>query len=348
MKIKKKKIIPLDRYIHKALYDNNFGYYMKSYPFGKNGDYITAPNISILFSEMIAIWIISFWKKLNCPKEFNLIELGAGNGEMILQILKTFKKFSFFKDCCKINILEKSTNLMNIQKKKLAKENIKWLKDLNQISNIPNIFIANEFFDALPIKQFIKKKHQWYERNVSFKSNKEITFIDIKVDIKEIEKKVGFKISFKQDFIEYSPLSIEYLKIISKKINDNNGGILIIDYGYLHYKMNNSLKSISKHSFTNVLENFGNADITHDISFKLISKICKLFKLSNIKTTTQKEFLMRLGILERAEIITKNMLFSKKTDIFYRLKKLIHKNFMGESFKVMFITKKENKFKIGF
>ena len=339
---------PLDKFIELALYDKNSGYYMKKNPFGVEGDFITSPNITRLFSEVIAIWIITFWKSINSPKKFNLIELGAGNGEMMKVIIETLKNFPECFNACKFIVHERSNFLKKHQKKNLNSEKISWIEDLNDINSFPVIFLANEFFDALPIKQFIKKKHQWYERNVSFKSNKEITFIDIKVDIKEIEKKVGFKISYKQDFIEYSPLSIEYLKIISKKINDNNGGILIIDYGYLHYKMNNSLKSISKHRFTNVLENFGNADITHDISFKLISKICKLFKLSNVKTTTQKEFLMRLGILERAEIITKNMLFSKKTDIFYRLKKLIHKNFMGESFKVMFITKKENKFKIGF
>ena len=92
---------------------------MKNNPFGKNGDYITAPNISILFSEMIAIWIILFWENLKCPKKFNLIELGAGNGEMMYQIIKTFDRFPLFKKCCKINILEKSNYLKKIQKQKL-------------------------------------------------------------------------------------------------------------------------------------------------------------------------------------------------------------------------------------
>ena len=131
---------------------------MKINPFGKKGDYTTAPNISILFSEMIAIWIILFWENLKCPKKFNLIELGAGNGEMMVQIVKTFDKFPLFKNCCKINILEKSIYLKKIQKKKLKNKNIKWLKNLDELSKLPNIFIANEFFDALPIKQFIKKK----------------------------------------------------------------------------------------------------------------------------------------------------------------------------------------------
>ena len=115
MEIKKNKIIPIDDYIYQALYNDKSGYYMKNNPFGYNGDYITAPNISIMFSEMIAIWVVSFWESLKCPKKFNLIELGAGNGEMTYQILQTFNNFPQFKKCCKLNILEKSTFLKKIQ-----------------------------------------------------------------------------------------------------------------------------------------------------------------------------------------------------------------------------------------
>ena len=114
----------------------------------EGGDFITAPNISILFSEMIAIWIISFWEKLDCPKQFNLIELGAGNGEMMRVLVNTFNKFSQFKKSCKINILEKSELLKKTQKTNIKDTKIKWLIDLNDLNNFPCIFIANEFFDA--------------------------------------------------------------------------------------------------------------------------------------------------------------------------------------------------------
>jgi len=348
MKTKNKNIIPMDKYIHKALYNNKFGYYMKNNPFGKNGDFITAPNISILYSEMIAIWIILFWENLKCPKEFNLIELGAGNGEMMHQIVKTFNRFPLFKNCCNINILEKSLYLKKIQKEKLKKENIKWLKNLNEISKSPNIFIASEFFDALPIKQFIKKKNKWYERNVEFYKSKHPKLIDLFIDIKKIEKQIGFKISHKQKFIEYSPLSFRYIKEISKKITSNNGGILIIDYGYLDYNMKNTLKSISNHKFNDVLKNFGQADITYNLNFKLLERIFKKFKLKIGGTTFQKNFLLNLGIFDRAEIISKNLSFSKKADIYFRVKKLIDNNSMGKSFKVMFITKKNVNFDTGF
>ena len=348
MKIKKNTVLTIDQYINEALYNNKFGFYMKNNPFGKNGDYITSPNISILFSEMIAIWIISFWENLKYPKKFNLIELGGGNGEMMKQILSTFENFPLFQNCCKIHILEKSTYLKNIQKQNLKNKNIKWLKNLNEISNRPNIFIANEFFDALPIKQFIKKEQKWYERNIKFSKINKPEFLNILTNIKKFEKKIGFNISYKQKFIEYSPLTMEYLKIISKKIRINGGGILIIDYGNFDKTMKNTLQSISKHKYNNVLNNFGQSDITYSINFKLIEKIVKKLSLKVSGITNQKNFLINLGILKRAEIISKNLSFSKKADIYFRVKRLVDKNLMGELFKVMLITKQNTNFQTGF
>ena len=189
MLIKKDKILTMDKYIYEALYNKNNGYYMNINPFGEKGDFTTSPNISILFSEMIAVWIIAFWEKLKCPKKFNLIELGAGNGEMMTDIIKSFEKFPLFKDCCKINILEKSLHLKKIQKIKLKNQNVTWIKNLNNLSKIPSIFIANEFFDALPVKQFIKKNNKWYERNVKISKLKKSEYLDILTDIKKLEKK---------------------------------------------------------------------------------------------------------------------------------------------------------------
>ena len=118
--MKKKKIqnLPLDKFINFSLYNKKNGYYIKKNPFGEEGDFITAPNISRLFSEMIAIWIISFWKSMGSPKKFNLIELGAGNGEMMKVFIESFKNFPIFFDSCNLFIHEKSPSLIKIQKKK--------------------------------------------------------------------------------------------------------------------------------------------------------------------------------------------------------------------------------------
>ncbi len=348
MKIKKNNLLSIDKYIEEALYNKKLGYYMNKNPFGEKGDFITSPNISILFSEMIAIWIISFWKHLKCPKKFNLIELGAGNGEMMKILINTFSKFPDFQSACEINILEKSNLLKKIQKKNIDNKSVRWLKNLNQIKNFPNIFIANEFFDSLPIKQFIKKKEKWYERHIRFNKLKKSEYVDILFDMKNFEKKIQFKISDNQNFIEYSPLTMKYLSIMTKKIKLNNGGILIIDYGYLDKKIRNTLQAILNHKYSSVLDNFGKSDLTYNLSFYLTKKIIK--KLGSFKTltTNQKKFLTKLGIVQRAEILSKNMPFIKKADIYFRVKRLIDENTMGDLFKVMLITNKNNKFKLGF
>jgi len=348
MKNKKNALVTLDKFIEEALYNKKHGYYMKKNPFGKSGDFITAPNISMLFSEMIAIWLISFWEKLDRPKQFNLIELGAGNGEMMRILVRTFNKFPIFKKSCKINILEKSKLLQKTQKANIKNKKIRWLNNLNELNNLPCIFIANEFFDALPIKQFLKKEKKWYERHVNFTNNKKLEFLDVPFDMLKFEKEIKFKISYNQKFIEYSPLATKYLKTIIKKIKLSNGGILIIDYAYLDREMKDTLQAVSKHKYCDVLKSFRNADITYNLSFNLINKIINKLGPCSSLSTTQKKFLSKLGILNRAEMLSKNMPFNEKADIYFRIKRLIDENQMGHLFKVMFITNHKNKFKLGF
>ena len=166
--------------------------------------------------------------------------------------------------------------------------------------------------------------------------------------MQKFEKEIKFKISYKQKFIEYSPLATKYLKTIINKIKLNNGGILIIDYAYLDKEMKNTLQAVSKHKYCDVLKGFRNSDITYNLSFNLINMIIKKFGPCSSQSTTQKKFLTKLGILDRAEILSKNMPFSKKADIYFRIKRLIDENQMGHLFKVMFITNHKNKFKLGF
>ena len=348
MRIKKSGEIPLDKFINLSLYNKKFGYYMKKNPFGKKGDFITAPNISRLFSEMIAIWIISFWKNLGSPRNFNLIELGAGDGEMMKVLLESFQNFPSFLESCNIIIHEKSPILIRIQKEKLSKSKIIWVSQINKIKKNPSIFIANEFFDAMPIKQFRKQRNIWYEKFVNFENYSKASFIEKKTDIKKIEKRLNFKISQNQNFIEYSEFGFDYLKNISDIMKKNTGGLLIIDYGYLEKKMKNTLQAVSNHKFANILDNIGGVDITHNINFELFKKFTqKLGGLDN-NLNTQKNFLIKMGIKERAEILSRNKNFSKKADIFYRLNRLIDEKQMGTLFKVMFIKSKKIKFNLGF
>ncbi len=348
MKQEKNLSLPLDKFINFSLYNYKSGYYMKKNPFGKKGDFITAPNISRLFSEMITIWVISFWKSLGSPKKFNLIELGSGNGEMMRILIESSRNFPTFLNSCNFIIHEKSPKLIKIQKKKLKHKNVIWIKKLQEINKYPSIVIANEFFDSLAIKQFRKKEKIWFEKFVNFNEKNKASFFEKKFDIKKIEKKIKFKISQNQNFIEYPKYGFVYLKDISKILKKNTGGLLIIDYGYNEKKMKNTLQAIANHKFANILSNIGNIDITHNINFNLYKKFIKKIGGLNIKLTTQKEFLLKMGIKERAEIMSKNQNFLQKADTYYRLKRLIDEKQMGNLFKVMFIKNSKNKFKLGF
>ncbi|MDC3174471.1 SAM-dependent methyltransferase [Candidatus Pelagibacter sp.] len=348
MKINKSTNLSLDQFINWALYDKNSGYYMKQNPFGKEGDFITAPNITRLFSEIITIWLITFLKSLGSPKRFNLIELGAGNGEMMKVICETLKNFPEHFSSCNFIIHEKSHYLIDQQKINLKNEKIIWTQDLEENYKDPTIFLANEFFDALPIKQFFKRQDDWYEKFVDLKNPKDVKFNEVKTNIKIIEEKLNFEISKDQNVIEYSPDAFKYLKIIADIIEENEGGILIIDYGYVNQKMQDTLQAVNNHKYSNILENIGESDITYNINFNLFQKFINQYKNLDNLVTTQKKFLTSMGILQRAEIVSKDIDFSKKTDLFYRIRRLIDEKQMGELFKVMLIKTKNNKIQTGF
>jgi cyclopropane-fatty-acyl-phospholipid synthase len=227
-------------------------------------------------------------------------------------------------------------------------ENVIWEDDINKFDSCPTIFLANEFFDALPIKQFFKKNEGWVERFVNLKEIDHAKFEEQFIDIKKIEKELNFEISKEQEIIEYSPSSFEYLKDICSLINNNNGGLLIIDYGYLNSKMHETLQAINKHKYSNVLEDVGHSDITYNINFNIFKKYIDQFEDLNSITSNQKKFLTSMGIIQRAEIISENIPFSKKSDLFYRVRRLIDEKQMGELFKVMLIKKRSNEFKTGF
>ena len=342
------KDIPVDEFVEKALYERDIGYYSNKIPFGSKGDFITAPTISNLFSEIIGIWIVSTWERLGKPKKLNLVELGPGDGSLAKVLIYTFEKFPKFNKAIKIFLYEKSQLLKDVQRKKINNSRVKWIKNFNFINKGPVIFFGNEFFDAIPIKQFFKKNEGWVERFVELKNSKKAEFKEQKINITKLEHSLNFEISKNQKIIEYSPETFKYLKSICEIIQRNGGGMLIIDYGYLGSKMQETLQAVNNHKYSDVLENIGDSDITYNISFNLFQKFTSQFYNLDSIVTNQKKFLTSMGILQRAEIISKNIPFSKKTDLFYRIRRLIDEKQMGELFKVMLIKNIKNQFKTGF
>ena len=227
-----------------------------------------------------------------------------------------------------------------------TKEEIKKIKEINCG---PVIFLANEFFDALPIKQIYKKKKLFFEKYVALSNdNKKVKFLHKKANNSLIKRIQNLNLISVGNTIEYPLVALKFLEAIAKKINKFDGGLLTFDYGNTTNENQNTLQSVKKHRYTNISSTPGHSDITSHINFKLFRKILKKNNLNVKKVTTQNEFLKKIGILERANILSEKMTFKAKANMFYRLKRLLNPKEMGNLFKVIFAQKKDGKFSLGF
>ena len=349
--LKQNELIPVDELIQKILYTPKVGYYSKKNPFGVQGDFVTAPTISNLFSEIITIWIVSAWEKLGKPKKFNLVELGPGDGSFAKVLSRTLKKFPILEKKTNIFLYEKSDLLIKTQKKKLKGSKIKWIKNFNKVKRGPVIFFGNEFFDAIPIKQFLYEKETLFEKYYSIDFNSDFKKVYKKANDKDLKRIKLFRSLKGIKFIEFPKLGLIEMDEIVKKINNLSGGILLIDYGYLNLSNKSTLQAVMKNKKINLdlfFKNLGNADITSLVNFNLLKEyfVKKNLKVKNI--VSQKFFLEKMGIIERANILQRKMNLKQKNHMFLTLRRLLHKDLMGELFKVIFAFKSKNNNFLGF
>jgi len=345
---KKSKILPVDEFFRNVLYDDKYGYYKTQLPFGEAGDFITSPKISDLFSEIIAVWIISAWELFGKPDNFNVVEMGPGDGSLTKILIRSFKNFPQFNSIKKIFLYEESNYLRKIQKRNINDNKVKWIKNLDEINKGPVIFFGNEFFDAIPIKQFKKVRSFLFEKNYQIDKNLKIKEVFKKASAADIKIIKSYKTLKKLKFIEFPKLGFEEMKKIVKKILKLNGCILLIDYGYIKSKNQNTLQSVKKHKKNNLLSNLGKSDITSHVNFSLINEFFSKNNLEIKDIVTQKDFLERMGILERAKIISKKMKFSEQSNLFFRIKRLLSPRSMGNLFKVSLAYKHNNNNFLGF
>ena len=329
------KSLPIDKFFLKVLYDKNFGYYATKKPFGLKGDYITAPKISYLFCDIIAIWLISTWESLGKPKYFNIVELGPGDGTLMKILLKNFKNFPKFNNSKKIYLYEISDLLKKKQKQNIKNKQVKWIKDFKSVKKGPVIFFGNEFFDAIPIKQFLRNGDLFYEKYFTINKNFKIYEKFKRASKKEVKMIKNFKSLNNLKFIEYPKLGLDELKKIIKKILALRGGLLLIDYGYLKPNNKNTLQSVLKHKKNKILKHLGKADITSHVNFSLLEEFFLKNNLKVKKIVTQKEFLEKMGIIQRANMLSKKMKFREQSDLYLRLKRLLSPGLMGDLFKVI-------------
>ena len=223
---------------------------------------------------MIAIWMVSAWQVFGKPKNFNIIELGPGDGSLTKVMLNVFKRFPEFNSAKKIYLYEICGFLKNLQKKNIKDSNIKWIRNFRNIKNGPVVFFGNEFFDAIPIKQFKRNKNQLFEKFYTRVSNMQITETFKKASKQDSANINSFKSLKNLKFIEFPKIGFIELKKIINKIIKLKGCFLMIDYGYLKSKNENTLQSVMRHKKNNLLNNLGDADITSLVNFKLFNEFC--------------------------------------------------------------------------
>ena len=317
---KNSDFLSIAQFMDFALYNKEYGYYMNNNPIGKKGDFITAPEISQLFAETIAIWIILQWEKLGQPTKFTIVELGPGNGTMMSDIIRVTKKYFF--DYVDIYLLEISPTLRNFQKNTLHqyKSNVTWCSSIDELPHQPTILIANEFFDAFPIRQFIYKNN-WYEKGIISDNNK------LSFSLKSTNKSFG--IVKKNSVVEINEKANLTYNKIKDNINCNTGSALIIDYGYIKKPYISTLQAIKTHKYHNILKDIGETDITAHVDFSIFA---------NCKILTQREFLYLHGIKERAGTLLKKANIKEAQEIMRALNRLTHPESMGELFKCLIYT----------
>ena len=323
--------ISVEQFMQIALYDINYGYYMTQMPFGICGDFITSPEISQLFGEIIALWVLLHWEKIGSPSKFILLELGPGRGTLISDIIRVLKRFEQCYSAVDIYLFEVSPKLKEIQRDILHNESEKilWCKDIDSIPNCPILIIANEFFDALPIKQFMYTNGSWYERYVTVEDDK------FKFTNKPVDKK--FQILDVSDIddiiVEICDGAVSIMKLIGHKILHNNGAAIIIDYGYVDPPYKNTIQSVKNHQYNNIFENVGNSDITAHVDFTVLRKSVPFL---NSYVMVQRDFLYSFGIRERLQVLITNATKIQQQNLMTGFLRLTEN--MGSMFKVLLLN----------
>ena len=348
--------ISISDFILEANLNPKFGYYNNNLPFGETKDYLTSPEISQMFGEIIGLWSIDCWEKMGQPKKFNLVELGPGSGILMKDFLRVIKLNSkFVEKCNKIFLFEVSPFLRKIQKKNLKKidnkllKKIKWIKSLDEIPELPFILIANEFFDALPIKQIQLTEIGWRERMLNYNEDKKIFFISYSKNPTILENFLPKNKKYNKigSIYEIPFNMISFLENLFCKVQKVKSACLIIDYAKKN-NFGNSLKSIKNHKIINPLKSIGNSDLSSHVNFNLIKKISQKFNIIIHGPVSQRKFLVKLGILYRAEMLIRNANNKQKKTLIKSLEFLINENKMGKIFNVISISNKKINNLIGF
>jgi len=338
--ISKKGYISISRFMEISLTESEEGYYINQNPLGKSGDFITAPDITQIFGEVIGAWAIDIINKISSKASFQIIDLGGGRGTLLKDIksVKSDNNISY-------GFLEINKNLITAQKQIFPEA--KHYKNISEIPDSPTIFIGNEFLDVFPIRQYIKINKTWKEVFVTIDNDRfHYCYNDIEDKILfEEHKKI---VPTEADFFETNTMIKKIISNISDFLKRNNGICLFIDYGYSK-GYGNTLQALKNHKYVDPLSFPGESDLTSHINFSHVINETKNLGMNFFGPITQRNFLINLGALERLEILKKSTNSVKiKNDLEEGLNRVIENSQMGELFKVCAISPKNKLIPEGF
>lgn len=328
--------IPLSQYMALALGHPEHGYYMTRDPLGARGDFITAPEVSQMFGELVGLWLADQWLQQGAPKRFALAELGPGRGTLMADAWRAIGAVSGMKEAASIHLVETSPVLRAAQRDRVPQAS--WHASIHELPELPLFLVTNEFFDALPVTQYQRTPKGWCERFVGYEGG---TFVPVLAPI-PISNEGALPAAMRQaregEIVEISPASAAIAEAIAARIATDGGAALVIDYGHALSAPGDTLQAIRDHEFADPFEAPGEADITVHVDFEALSHAIRAGGAEPHGPVGQRTFLVALGIDTRAEALMRQAPSAQKEAIATARRRLTATDEMGSLFKVLGIT----------
>ena len=329
--------ISIAQYMTLVLHDPDGGYYATRDPFGSGGDFTTAPEISQMFGEMIGLWCVQTWHDQGKPVPVRLVELGPGRGTLMADALRAMRVAPEFLAALDVVMVEASPALRDVQKAKLVDSGarIAWSDRFDAKSVDRSLFVlANEFFDALPIRQFVRVGTGWRERMVTADANGNLAFVlsPLPADDLVPADRSGAP---QGGVVEVGLAATALAEEIGSAIAAHGGGALIVDYGYDMPGFGETLQAVEGHSFAELLADPGQSDLSAHVDFLALAEAVRRGGAVPYGPTGQGAFLLDLGISTRAERLIQN-----DPAVAAALDRLVNPKEMGSLFKALAIVAK--------
>ncbi|MBZ9936445.1 class I SAM-dependent methyltransferase [Mesorhizobium sp. BR1-1-16] len=325
--------ITIADYMAACLGDPEHGYYMRRDPFGASGDFITAPEISQMFGELIGLWAVETWRRMGEPRAFVLAELGPGRGTLMADALRAARLSPDFLAAARIALVETSPHLMAMQRARLAGHDITFAARAEDLPDGPAIVIANEFFDALPIRQFVRVADGYAERMVGVVDGR-LAF-GLRPDA-VIEGVMGDPPE--GAVVEIAGPAAAVMATLAERIAALGGAVLAIDYGH-DGGFGDTLQAMRRHAFVASLDEPGSADLTAHVDFAALAATARAAGATAFPLMTQGDFLIRLGLVERAGRLGAGKDAAAQQVIRAAAERLAGPDAMGTLFKVLVVAR---------